>query len=445
MPPIPTADFEGRLMQTGDAQAARAYLRQARETADARFSRTVAPLERAAVIGAGAMGLGIAMTLADAGLSVQLLDAEPQRLAQALAGAAAEYGRAVVKGRITPAEAEARLARIVATRTLAEIRPVDIAIEAVFEDIDLKRRIMAELDAILPEGAILATNTSTLDIDRIAAATRRPQDVVGAHFFIPAQVTGLIEIVRGQATSEATLDRIGALAKRLGKAAVVARVCDGFIGNRMFDQFWRQAMFLAETGAKPRQVDAALEAWGFAIGPFRTLDMIGNELPWGTIRKRAGAKSVGVQPRSYDLICESGRSGQKAGKGWYRYEPGDRKPIDDPDVEMLIERAAVEFACGAPPGVRRGNRRPLRLRPGQRGRATARRGRRREGIRRRPDVGRRLWFSSRARRPAVLRAAVRLAAHSPVVRELRPGAWRSRFLAAGAAADASMRQLNSAG
>ena len=335
-------NFEQDLLADGDAASALAHLRAARTTADARWQAPSARIERAAVIGAGAMGTGIAMALADAGISVRLLDADPLRLDQARAQVAADYGRASARGRIAAHEAEARLARIGATKSIAEIGPVDVAIEAVFEDMELKRRIMAELDAVLPAGVVLATNTSTLDIDLIAKATRRPKDVVGAHFFIPAQVTGLVEIVRGQATSEATLDRIGALAKKMGKAGVVARVCDGFIGNRMFDQFWRQAMFLAETGPSPGRIDAVLEKWGFAIGPFRTLDMIGNELPWGTIRKRAKEKPVGRQPRSYDLICEAGRSGQKAGKGWYRYVQGERRPIDDPEAGSLIEQAAAQ-------------------------------------------------------------------------------------------------------
>jgi len=209
-------------------------------------------------------------------------------------------------------------------------------IEAVFEDMAVKEQVFRRLDEVMKPGAILATNTSTLDVDRIASFTRRPGDVIGTHFFSPANVMKLLEIVRGAETSKDVLATAMALSKRLRKTGVVSGVCDGFIGNRMLEQYLRQCLFLVEEGALPQEVDAALEAFGLAMGPFRMSDLAGNDVGW-YIRKRRYVEKPHVRySKIADRICERGRFGQKTGAGWYRYEPGRREAIPDPVVEELV-------------------------------------------------------------------------------------------------------------
>jgi 3-hydroxyacyl-CoA dehydrogenase len=212
----------------------------------------------------------------------------------------------------------------------------DVVVEAVFEDMAVKQQVWRKLDEVARPGAILATNTSTLDVNAIARFTRRPQDVVGTHFFSPAHVMKLLEIVRGAATGKDVLATVMALAKTLKKTAVVAGVCDGFIGNRMLEAYLRQALFLLEEGALPRQVDGAMERFGMAMGPFRMSDLAGNDVGW-YIRKRRYVEKPDVKySRIADRICELGRFGQKTGAGWYRYEPGKRDALPDPAVDELV-------------------------------------------------------------------------------------------------------------
>jgi 3-hydroxyacyl-CoA dehydrogenase len=202
---------------------------------------------------------------------------------------------------------------------------------------DVKKDIFAKLDAIAKPGAILATNTSTLDVDEIAAATKRPQDVIGTHFFSPANVMRLLEVVRGKRTDKSVLATTMKLGKALKKVPVVSGVCDGFIGNRMLEKYGQQSLFLVDEGASPQQVDRALQSWGMAMGPFAMYDMAGNDIGWEIRKRRYQERPDFVYSRIADRVCELGRFGQKTGKGFYRYEPGNRKPQPDPEVDALLD------------------------------------------------------------------------------------------------------------
>ena len=229
------------------------------------------------------------------------------------------------------------------TLAYEDVRDADLVIEAVFEDMAIKEQVFALLGEVAKPGAILATNTSTLDVDRIAAVTKRPQDILGMHFFSPGErheAAGGRARRRNGADVLATVMR---LAKRIGKTAVVARVCDGFIGNRMVEQYLRQAMFLVDEGASPAQVDGALETFGMAMGPFRMSDLAGNDIGWRIRQRRYVEKPHVAYSRIADRLCERGRFGQKAGAGWYRYESGRRDALPDPAVDAIIaaHRASI--------------------------------------------------------------------------------------------------------
>jgi len=297
----------------------------------------------AAVVGAGTMGVGIAMACANAGIEVTLIEPVAAQAERARATIAATYDAGVAKGKLDPAEAAARGGRIRLAGALDAAAGAELVIEAVFEEPDLKREVFAQLDRIAAPGALLATNTSTLDVDAIAAATSRPQDVCGMHFFSPANVMRLLEIVRGERSSRATLARAIGIAKQLGKVSVIAGNCDGFIGNRMVGAYKREVNFLLEEGASPQQIDAAIKAFGFAMGPLAMSDLAGLDVGW-RIRKRRFAQHPpeGRYSKIEDVLCEMGRFGQKTGAGFYRYAAGDRTPIPDPDVDALIERLAAE-------------------------------------------------------------------------------------------------------
>jgi 3-hydroxyacyl-CoA dehydrogenase len=236
-----------------------------------------------------------------------------------------------------------RMALIRGTLNLGQAADADIVIEAVFERMDVKQDLFRKLDGVMQQGAILATNTSTLDVDQIAAATTRPQDVVGTHFFSPANVMRLLEVVRGKKTDKGVLATTMKLGKALKKVPVVSGVCDGFIGNRMLEKYGQQSLFLIDEGASPQQVDAALEKWGMAMGPFRMYDMAGNDIGWEIRKRRAKERPDMVYSKIADRICEQGRFGQKTGKGFYRYEPGDRRAIPDPEVQKIIDAYRAEI------------------------------------------------------------------------------------------------------
>jgi 3-hydroxyacyl-CoA dehydrogenase len=301
------------------------------------LSKDVRPLAigSAAVIGAGSMGAGIATAILNAGLPVLMIEQKPEALERGKGYVTRTIEADAAKGRISADKAAERLGRLTTSLQLADAKDADIVIEAVFEDAEVKRQVFTALDAVAKPGAILASNTSTLDLNAIAAATHRPGDVVGAHFFSPANVMKLLEIVRGRETSPQALSTALAFAKTLGKIGVVAGVTDGFIGNRMFEEYLRQAYFLLEEGALPTQLDGALERWGMAMGPLRVMDLVGQDIGLSIRKRRAIEHPDRPYSRIPDILCEMGRLGQKTGSGYYQY-PDGRNAAPDPQVDALI-------------------------------------------------------------------------------------------------------------
>lgn len=303
----------------------------------------VAAVTSAAVVGGGVMGSGIAMALADAGIPVKLREADPAALDKALARIAATYVVSVKRGSLAQAEMDRRVALIGPAADDGALAEVDITIEAVFESMDLKREIFARLDRVMKPGSILASNTSALDIDRIAAATKRPEAVVGAHFFSPANVMKLLEIVRGKDTSKATIARTVALGKQMNKVAVVCGNCDGFLANRSRGPFITEMNILVEDGASPRQIDAVMQHFGYRMGPFATADLSGHDNSYANRKRRKAADPAYRMLPIADRMVERGRRGQKTGMGWYRYEAGDRTPHDDPEADRIIAEVREEL------------------------------------------------------------------------------------------------------
>lgn len=295
-----------------------------------------------AVLGAGTMGVGIALTLADAGLEVALFDAAEASLARGLRHVEAHYLGLAARGRFDEAEARARIARIQPGDD-ARLACVDLVIEAVFEDMALKKTVFADLDARCRPDAILASNTSTLDVDEIASATASPQRVLGLHFFSPANIMRLLEIVRGRETSATVLATAIALAKRLRKIGVVCGVCDGFIGNRMLEGYAREAGMLLMEGASPARIDAAITGFGFAMGPFAMSDLAGIDVGYRVRQQRGTRPEDAALFAVSDRLYEMGRYGQKTGAGFYRYEAGSRKPVVDVEVDTIVEKEAARF------------------------------------------------------------------------------------------------------
>jgi 3-hydroxyacyl-CoA dehydrogenase len=297
----------------------------------------------ATVIGGGTMGTGIAMACANAGVLVTLVDLAPDAIERARGIIAGNYAATQRKGKLSQDDMDARLARITYATSLDAAANVDLVIEAVFEEMGVKQDVFVKLDAIAKPGTILATNTSTLDVDAIAGVTARPQDVVGMHFFSPANVMKLLEIVRGAKTSPDTIAKALAFAKQVKKVGVVAGNCDGFIGNRMLHQYTREAGFLLEEGAAPERVDRVIRDFGFPMGPFAMGDLAGLDVGWRIRRARnAISPPKGRYSKIGDELCEMGRFGQKTSAGFYRYEPGSRTPIPDPVVDEVIARNARE-------------------------------------------------------------------------------------------------------
>ena len=293
-------------------------------------------INKVAVIGAGTMGGGISMNFLNAGIPVTILETKQEALDRGLSTIRKNYEAQVKKGKLKQDKYEQRMALLTPTLTYQDIADADLVIEAVFEELGVKEQVFKQLDAVMKPGAILASNTSTLDVDKIAGFTQRPQDVVGMHFFSPANVMKLLEVVRGAATAKDVMATVMAIAKKIRKTAVVSGVCDGFIGNRMIEHYGRVAGFLLEEGATPAQVDKALEKWGMAMGPFRMGDLAGNDIGWA-IRKRRYVEKPNIRYAKFaDTLCEQGRYGQKTGKGWYLYQPGNRKAIPDPEVDQML-------------------------------------------------------------------------------------------------------------
>lgn len=310
---------------------------EAAKIPDIAASTPLRPVNRVAVIGAGTMGGGIAMSLANIGIPVTLIDANQEGLDRGLARVKDNYATSVKRGKLSQEDMDQRLAQITGSVDMASVKDADMVIEAVFEDMELKKSIFRQLDSLCKPGAILATNTSGLDVDEIAAVTQRPQDVVGAHFFSPAHVMKLLEVVRAAQTAPDVIATLMDLGRRMGKIAVLARIYPGFIGNALFRNYTREAHFAVEDGALPHEVDAALKKFGYAMGIFAVHDMAGNDVGYQT--RKAQMATRPTDRRWNDLImklCDLGRLGQKVGKGWYRYEKGDRTPHRDPEVEQYI-------------------------------------------------------------------------------------------------------------
>ncbi|NYT62900.1 enoyl-CoA hydratase/isomerase family protein [Alcaligenaceae bacterium] len=303
----------------------------------------VADVRTVAVIGAGTMGSGIAMSFANAGIAVILLEAKQEALDRGLAIIRKNYERTVSRGRLAPEEAERRIARIEPTLEFERLADVDMVIEAVFEDMDIKKTLFRKLDALCKADAILATNTSRLDVNEIAAVTTRPTSVIGLHFFSPANVMRLIEVVRGKLTAPEVIVASMAIARKIGKLPVLVGVCDGFVGNRMVAQYAREAEFLLEEGTTPQQVDDALKKFGLAMGRFAMSDLAGLDISWSSRKRQAATRPSHLRySKVADQLCELGRFGQKTGAGFYRYEEGNRTPIPDPIVQKVIEDCARE-------------------------------------------------------------------------------------------------------
>ena len=293
-------------------------------------------VNKVVVIGAGTMGGGIAMNFLNAGLPVTILETKQEALDRGIATIKKNYEAQVKKGKLKADKYEQRMGLLKTTLSYDELKDADLIIEAVFEEMGVKEQVFKQLDPVAKPGAILASNTSTLDVDKIAAFTKRPQDVVGMHFFSPANVMKLLEVVRGAKTGKDVLATVMAIAKKIKKTAVVSGVCDGFIGNRMIEQYSRQAGFLLDEGATPAQVDKAIEKFGFAMGPFRMGDLAGNDIGWAIRKRRAVEHPDMKYSATADKLCELGRFGQKTGAGWYDYQPGKRDAIPSKLVEDMI-------------------------------------------------------------------------------------------------------------
>jgi 3-hydroxyacyl-CoA dehydrogenase len=288
------------------------------------------------VIGAGTMGGGITMNFLNAGIPVTMLEMKQEALDRGVATIRKNYEAQVKKGKLKQDKYEQRMSLLKTTLDYKDLADADLVIEAVFEELGVKQKVFETLDGVMKQGAILASNTSTLDVNKIAAFTKRPQDVVGLHFFSPANVMKLLEVVRGEKTAKDVMATVMATAKKIKKTAVVSGVCDGFIGNRMIEQYSRQAGFLLDEGATPQQVDKAIEKFGFAMGPFRMGDLAGNDIGWAIRKRRAQERPNMLYSRTADKLCELGRFGQKTGAGWYDYQEGKRDAIPSKLVEDMI-------------------------------------------------------------------------------------------------------------
>ena len=328
------------LMWTPESRALRHLFmaeRAASKIADVPADTPQRSIQSIAVIGAGTMGGGIAMNFLNAGLPVKMLEMKQDALDRGIATIRKNYEAQVKKGKLKQDKYEQRMSLLSSTLSYDDLKAADMVIEAVFEEMGVKEKVFKELDRVMKPGAILASNTSTLDVNQIAAFTKRPQDVVGLHFFSPANVMKLLEVVRAAQTGKDVMATVMAVAKKIRKTAVVSGVCDGFIGNRMIEQYGRQGGFLLDEGCTPAQVDKAMEKFGMAMGPFRMGDLAGNDIGWA-IRKRRYTEQPGMKySKTADLLCEKGRFGQKTGAGWYDYVPGKRDAIPNAEVVAMID------------------------------------------------------------------------------------------------------------
>ncbi|MBU3900904.1 MAG: enoyl-CoA hydratase/isomerase family protein [Gammaproteobacteria bacterium] len=328
------------LMWTPESRALRHIFmaqRAASKIPDVPADTPTREIKSIAVIGAGTMGGGISMNFLNAGIAVKMLEMKQDALDRGIAIIRKNYEAQVKKGKLKQDKYEQRMSLLSTTLSYDDLKDADMVIEAVFEEIGVKEAVFKELDRVMKPGAILASNTSTLDVNKIASFTERPQDVVGMHFFSPANVMKLLEVIRGEKTAKDVLATVMALAKKIKKTAVVSGVCDGFIGNRMIEQYGRQGGFLLDEGCTPAQVDKAVEKFGFAMGPFRMGDLAGNDIGWAIRKRRYLEKPNMKYSKTADLLCEKGRYGQKTGAGWYDYVAGKRDAIPNAEVVKMIE------------------------------------------------------------------------------------------------------------
>ena len=334
------------LLLTPEAKALRHAFMAERATtkiADVPADTPTRSIATVAVIGAGTMGGGIAMNFLNAGLSVVMLEMKQEALDKGVAIIRKNYDAQVKKGKLKQDKLDERMALLSTTLKYDDLKNADLVIEAVFEDMGVKEQVFKTLDEVMKPGAILASNTSTLDLNQIASFTKRPEDVVGMHFFSPANVMKLLEVVRGAKTAKDVLATVMQLGKKIKKTCVVSGVTDGFIGNRMIEQYSRQAGFLLEEGATPLQVDKAMEKFGMAMGPFRMGDLAGNDVGW-YIRKRRYVEKPDIRySKTADLLCEMGRFGQKTGAGWYDYVPGKRDAIPSQLVTGMLDKHRADL------------------------------------------------------------------------------------------------------
>ena len=328
------------LMWTPESRALRHLFlgeRAASKIPDVPADTPLRDIKSVAIIGAGTMGGGIAMNFLNAGIPVKMLEMKQEALDRGVTTMRGNYESQVNKGKLKQAKYDERMALLSTTLSYDDLGDADMVIEAVFEEIGVKEAVFKELDRVMKPGAILASNTSTLDLNKIASFTKRPQDVVGLHFFSPANVMKLLEVVRGAQTAKDVMATVMAVAKTIRKTAVVSGVCDGFIGNRMIEQYGRQGGFLLDEGCTPEQVDKAMEKFGMAMGPFRMGDLAGNDIGWAIRKRRATERANMKYSKTADLLCEKGRFGQKTGAGWYDYKPGKRDAIPNAEVVKMIE------------------------------------------------------------------------------------------------------------
>ena len=328
------------LMLTSESKALRHIFvadRAASKIPDVPADTPQRAIKSIAVIGAGTMGGGIAMNFLNAGIPVKMLEMKQEALDRGVATIRKNYESQVKKGKLKQDKYDQRMSLLSTTLSYDDLKDADMVIEAVFEEMGVKEAVFKELDRVMKPGAILASNTSTLDLNKIASFTKRPQDVIGTHFFSPANVMKLLEVVRGEKTGKDVLATVMALGKKIKKTSVVSGVCDGFIGNRMIEQYGRQGGFLLDEGCTPAQVDKAMENFGFAMGPFRMGDLAGNDIGWAIRKRRVVEKPKMKYSKTADLLCEKGRFGQKTGAGWYDYIAGKRDAVPNAEVVAMIE------------------------------------------------------------------------------------------------------------
>ena len=371
------------------------------------------------------MGGGIAMSFADHGLPVKIMDATPEALDRGMQRIRDNYATSVRRGSLAEDEMQRRLARIEPVTDYEDIADCDLVIEAVFEEMDVKKPVFAKLDEVMKPGALLFSNTSALDIDQLATMTRRPQDVAGTHFFSPANVMKLLEVVRGKASSPQTLATAMQMGRRIGKMSAMAGNTDGFVANRSRAPFNTEMVILLEEGCLPEQVDKVMVDFGYPMGPFAVGDLAGLDIGYASRKRRAAENpNFRKQPIS-DRLAEMGRYGQKTGAGWYRYEKGDRTPHPDPEVAAIIKEVAAGLGNRAAGVHRPGDPAPAAVRLGERGVQDPRRGQGVPAERHRRDVAARLRLPALSRRPVLLGRRHRRARGVQPDRRLASAVWRT--------------------